>query len=92
MLATAYDNTERVIAANLLGNALLSLGSRDAQTVRLEEAIVAYRAGLAVSTRERMPLQWAATQSNLGAALSILGAREAGAARLESRSLPIVKR
>jgi hypothetical protein len=30
-----------------------------------------------------VPLDWAATQNNLGAALRILGARERGTARLE---------
>jgi Tetratricopeptide repeat len=34
-------------------------------------------------TRERVPLQWATTQNNLGNALSTLGARESGTARLE---------
>jgi tetratricopeptide (TPR) repeat protein len=33
--------------------------------------------------RERVPLQWAMTQHNLGIALSKLGEREAGTARLE---------
>jgi tetratricopeptide (TPR) repeat protein len=34
-------------------------------------------------TRERVPLDWAATQNNRGAALSSLGDRESGTARLE---------
>ena len=34
-------------------------------------------------TRERVPLDWATTQNNLGNALSRLGARESGTARLE---------
>ena len=33
-------------------------------------------------TRERVPLQWATTQNNLGIALRILGERESGTARL----------
>ena len=33
-------------------------------------------------TRERVQLQWAATQNNLGAALGTLGERESGAGRL----------
>jgi hypothetical protein len=33
--------------------------------------------------RERVPLDWAATQSNLGNALSSLGERESGTTRLE---------
>ena len=46
-------------------------------------AISAYRAALEERTRERVPLQWATTQSNLGTALSTLGERESGTARLE---------
>ena len=34
-------------------------------------------------TRERVPLDWARTQNNLGTALSTLGERESGTARLE---------
>jgi hypothetical protein len=36
---------------------------------RLEEAVVAYRDALLESTRERVPLNWAMTQNNLGLAL-----------------------
>jgi tetratricopeptide (TPR) repeat protein len=35
------------------------------------------------NTRERVPLQWAKIQMNLGAALGVLGEREGGTARLE---------
>jgi tetratricopeptide (TPR) repeat protein len=45
--------------------------------------VAAYRAALAEYTRERVPLDWAMTQNNLGNALSTLGARESGTARLE---------
>ncbi len=34
-------------------------------------------------TRERVPLQWAATRNNLGTVLRTLGERESGTARLE---------
>jgi hypothetical protein len=34
-------------------------------------------------TRARVPLEWAGTQMNLGAALNVLGERESGTARLE---------
>ena len=52
-------------------------------TARLEEAVAAYRLALQERTRERVPLDWAMTQMNLGIALSRLGEREAGTARLE---------
>jgi hypothetical protein len=34
-------------------------------------------------TRERVPLDWATTQNNLGFALTTLGERESGTARLQ---------
>ncbi len=60
-----------------------TLGERESGTARLEEAIAAYRAALLEQTRERVPLQWARTQNNLGNALRALGERESGTARLE---------
>ena len=68
---------------NNLGNALQTLGEREDGTVRLEEAVAAYRAALEVRTRERVPLDWAMTQNNLGNALGTLGEREDGTLRLE---------
>jgi tetratricopeptide (TPR) repeat protein len=61
------------------------LGERESEsgTARLEEAVAAFRAALEERTRERVPLQWAMTQNNLGAALSMLSGRESGTARLE---------
>jgi exonuclease VII small subunit len=52
-------------------------------TERLEEAVAAYRDALEELTHERVPLDWAATQNNLGNALTTLGERESGTARLE---------
>jgi exonuclease VII small subunit len=59
------------------------LGERERGTARLEEAVAAYRAALEERTRARIPLDWAATQNNLGNALRALGKRESGTARLE---------
>ncbi len=42
-----------------------------------------YRAALQEWTRDKVPLQWATTQNNLGNALRTLGERESGTARLE---------
>ncbi len=61
----------------------LALGERESGTARLEEAVAAYRAALEERTRERVPLDWAATQNNLGNALWTLGERESGTGRLE---------
>ena len=60
-----------------------TLGERESGTARLEEAVAAYRAALKEWTRERVPLDWAMTQNNLGTALQALGERESGTARLE---------
>ncbi|WP_416881550.1 tetratricopeptide repeat protein [Marivita sp.] len=60
-----------------------TLGERESGNTRLEEAVAAYRAALEEYTRERVPLDWAMTQNNLGGALRILGFRESGTARLE---------
>jgi tetratricopeptide (TPR) repeat protein len=68
---------------NNLGNALSKLGARESGTGRLEEAVATYRDALKEYTRERVPLDWAATQNNLGNALSTLGEREGGTGRLE---------
>ena len=45
--------------------------------------MTAYRLALEERTRDRVPLDWAITQMNLGGALRTLGGREAGTARLE---------
>ena len=46
--------------------------------------VAAYQEALKEHTRERVPLDWAMTQSNLGNALERLGEREAGTDRLEA--------
>ena len=49
----------------------------------LKQAVHAYTEALKERTRERVPLDWAATQNNLGNALEVLGERESGTGRLE---------
>jgi HNH endonuclease len=56
---------------------------RKLNAATLMQAIESYRVGLALASRTERPLDWAATQNNLGAALETLGARESGTARLE---------
>ena len=82
-LALAGSADERGVALNNLGNAVLGLGWRESGTEQLEEAVQAYRAALEECTRERVPLDWAATQNDLGNALLGLGGRESGTERLE---------
>ena len=73
----------RIMTQNNLGNALQSLGCREADTQHLEDAVFAFRAALLERTQARVPLGWAGTQHNLGNALQLLGERETGTQRLE---------
>jgi hypothetical protein len=66
-------------------------GREQADRTSLEEAVATYRA-LEERTRARAPLQWAATQNNLGTALSTLGERRAGRRGLKRRWRPIGRR
>ena len=79
----AGDSDETGAALNDLGTALATLGERDSGTERLEQAVAAYQQALKERTRDRVPLDWAATQNNLGNALQALGARDSGTDRLE---------
>ena len=54
----------------------------------LEQAIAAYRAALQERTRERVPLDWATTQNNLGNVLLVLGKRESDVPSAWSRPSP----
>ena len=60
---------------NNLGIALAMLRQRETGTERLLEAVEAYRDALKERTRERVPLQWAMTQNNLGNAQALLNER-----------------
>jgi len=55
-----------------LGISLARLGERESGTARLAEAVAAFREALQEYTRERAPLDWARTQTNLGNALGAL--------------------
>jgi hypothetical protein len=60
-----------------------TIGEQAGSNDDLRQAVAAYREALQERTRERVPLDWAMTQNNLGTALSRLGERESGTARLE---------
>src|SRR5262249_7976952 len=83
MVSTADNEEERWVAAILLGVALGRLGERESGPARLQEAVQAYQGALLERTRDRVPLDWAMSQSNLGLVLQRLGERESGTARLE---------
>ena len=59
----------------ILGIALATLGERESGTERLEQAVAAFTEALKERTRERVPLAWAATRSNLGRAIQLLRGR-----------------
>jgi tetratricopeptide (TPR) repeat protein len=79
----ARSTEQRAVALNDLGSALTTLGERETDTDRLEQAIEAYTAALSERTREQAPLEWATTQNNLGITLKILGKRQIGAEHTE---------
>jgi hypothetical protein len=64
------DARQRIATHNNLGNILLKIS-------RMREAADAYRCALTDCPRERLPLQWAALQHQLGTALAAIGEREA---------------
>ena len=59
----------------VLANSSYEYGLQAGDNATLIEAVTAYRAALEEWTRERVPLQWAGTQNNLGSALQTLGKR-----------------
>jgi tetratricopeptide (TPR) repeat protein len=63
--------------------ALHRLGMEFGDKTALVDATARCRALLDRRDRERVPLDWAMTQNNLGTALQMLGERESGTARLE---------
>jgi tetratricopeptide (TPR) repeat protein len=63
--------------------ALQEFGDRAGRNDALLGCLGLYELALRDADRDRVPLDWARTQTNLGAALQMLGARESGTARLE---------
>jgi tetratricopeptide (TPR) repeat protein len=82
-LPRANGPDDRGTILNDLYIALLTLGEREAGTVRLEQAVEACRAALAEVSQDREPLKWAAKQMNLGNSLATFGKRDAGTDHLE---------
>ena len=58
-----------------LGVTLAVLGERESGTEHLEQAVVAFTEALKEWTRDRVPLDWAKAQNNLGVTFSTLGER-----------------
>jgi tetratricopeptide (TPR) repeat protein len=81
-LPAGLDEDQRAGLWHALALAASVLGDQKGESAWLQDAVAAYRAALEVWTRERIPLQWAMAQNNLGNALGTLGARENGTERL----------
>ena len=78
-----WDADTRGSTLVILADALQTLGDQSGQSAPLQEAVDAYRAALREWTRERVPLDWATTQNNLGTALSRLGDQSGQSAPLQ---------
>jgi tetratricopeptide (TPR) repeat protein len=64
-------------------NAFYLQGEEFGDNGALLSAIEGFKRLLAMTPRERAPLEWAATQNNLGTALSRVGERQSGTAKLD---------
>lgn len=82
-LAEGLDNRRsRISTRNVLGNALFTLGDRDSQPTRLNEAIAAFRTVLSEGAAVD-PGMLAKTRNNLANALTALGTRSGDEAMLK---------
>jgi tetratricopeptide (TPR) repeat protein len=82
-LPDSMPSNDRGIILNSHGGIQFAIGLQSGSNPRLESSAKSFRAALEEYTRERVPLDWAAMQHNLGAALDTLGERESGTKRLE---------
>ena len=78
-----WPDREFAQVLSIFAESLSIYGQESGKNEPLEEGISAFREALKEYTRERVPLEWAMTQSSLGAALASLGERESGTKRLE---------
>jgi hypothetical protein len=84
--STGFTAIQDAELQQALGFALSVIGEQAGDKNALTDAAKAFRATLAVWTREQEPFRWAASQNNLGTVLSELGERESeksGIARLQ---------
>jgi hypothetical protein len=72
-----------------LGSTLQTIGERESEPTRLQEAIAAYSEALKERTLEKSPILWATTFGNQGIALMHLAERTKNAAMAETASSQI---
>ena len=82
-LVASFDPESRIMWLFAQANECFCQGDEFGDNASLVDAITLYRQCLDLSPRDRVPLDWARTQNNLGNALWTLGERESGTARLE---------
>jgi tetratricopeptide (TPR) repeat protein len=71
-----WSQSARADVVFLYANALTTLGEQSGSNSALTQAVTAYQEAIKERTRDKIPLDWAATQNNLGNALQRLGERE----------------
>ena len=81
--ATAFDHDLAQTYSLASASDHYAQGVEFGDNVALIKAILIYRRAAENIARDRVPLDWAMTQNNLGSALQTLGERETGTARLE---------
>ena len=81
--ASSSPFTRILYCDETLGNVLLGQGKRLRDAHLLEQAADAYRTALVERTSDRVPIDWAATQNNLGKALFLLGQLPSDLGRVE---------
>jgi tetratricopeptide (TPR) repeat protein len=81
--STGFTETQNAQLQQVLGFTLSVIGVQAGDNNALADAAKAYRAALEKTTRDRVPLDWAAIQNDLGNTLAVIGERESGTARLE---------
>jgi hypothetical protein len=82
-LNPAFDSVTRGSLLHSYALICNAIGVQAGSSSELATAVDTYREALKEWTRERVPLDWATTQNNLGTALATLGERESGTARLD---------
>jgi tetratricopeptide (TPR) repeat protein len=78
-----WSSEDRSAVLLAFGLAKLLAGQEQVQSAALEQAVFAFRMALKERTRKRVPLDWAATQNNLGGALQTLGERDKNTGKLK---------
>jgi tetratricopeptide (TPR) repeat protein len=81
--ANSAHEDKRITYLQKEASALYQQGDELGDNGALLSAIERYKRLLALTPRERVPLDWAMTQNNLGFALATLGERQSGTAKLE---------